>query len=102
MKLLPAPIAQQIDRVDRQYSLYIGISTGLLAFWSIYRVLWSMYLAVTYDFIFGSLVFPIVLWAVIGVAAAVVSFGFVNRYLKGSATGSADLNPETEPDTNRV
>jgi hypothetical protein len=86
---------QQIDRVDRQYSLYIGISTGLLAFWSIYRVIWSIYLAVTYNFIFGSLVFPIVLWAVIGVAAAVVSLGFFNRYLKGSATGTTETKPET-------
>jgi len=95
MKILPAPIAQQIDRVDRQYSLYIAISTGLLAFWSIYRVLWSIYLAVTYNFIFGSLVFPIVLWAVIGVAAAVVSLGFFTRYRTGSATGSTESNPES-------
>ncbi len=96
MKILPAPpIAQQIDRVDRQYSLYIGISTGLLAFWSIYRVLWSIYLAVTYNFIFGSLVFPIVLWAVIGVGAAVVSLGFFTRYRTGSATGTVESRPET-------
>ena len=88
MKIVPAPIAVQIDRVDRQYSLYIGISTGLLAFWSIYRVIWSIYLAVTYDVIFGSLVFPIVLWAVIGAVAAVASVGFFTRHLKGSATGT--------------
>ena len=89
MKIVPTPIAQQIDRVDRQYSLYIGISTGLLAFWSIYRVIWSLYLALTYDFIFGSLVFPIALWAVIGVVAALTSYGFVTRYRTGSATGTA-------------
>jgi hypothetical protein len=92
MKIVPTPIAQQIDRVDRQYSLYIGISTGLLAFWSIYRVIWSLYLAVTYDFIFGALVFPIVLWGVIGVVAAIASIGFVTRHLKGSATGSTESN----------
>jgi hypothetical protein len=92
MKIVPTPIAQHIDRVDRQYSLYIGISTGLLAFWSIYRVLWSIYLAVTYNFIFGSLVFPIVLWAVIGVVAAIASIGFVTRYRTGSATGSTTEN----------
>lgn len=95
MKIVPTNIAQQIDRVDRQHSLYIAISTGLLAFWSIYRVLWSIYLAVTYNFIFGSLVFPIVLWAVIGVAAAVVSLGFFTRYRTGSATGSTENKPET-------
>ena len=88
MKIVPAPIAVQIDRVDRQHSLYIGISTGLLAFWSIYRVLWSIYLAVTYDAIFGSLVFPIVLWALIGAVAAVASVGFVTRHLKGAAAGA--------------
>jgi hypothetical protein len=92
MKIVPTSIAQQIDRVDRQYSLAIGISTGLLAFWSIYRVIWSLYLAVTYNFIFGALVFPIVLWGVIGVVAALTSIGFVTRYLKGSATGSTESN----------
>ena len=94
MKILPAPIAQQIDRVDRQYSLYIAISTGLFAFWSLYRVIWSLYLTLTYDFVFGSLVFPIILWGVLGAVAAVVSFGFATRYLKGSATGSTETNPE--------
>jgi hypothetical protein len=98
MKIVPTPIAQHIDRVDRQYSLYIGISTGLLAFWSIYRVIWSIYLALTYDFIFGALVFPIVLWGVIGVVAAITSYGFVTRYLKGSATGST----ESSSDGNKV
>ena len=95
MKILPTPIAQQIDRVDRQYSLYIGIGTGLLAFWSIYRVIWSLYLALTYDFIFGSLVFPIILWGVIGVVAAIVSIGFVTRYLMGSATGSTENSTQS-------
>jgi hypothetical protein len=92
MKIVPTPIAQQIDRVDRQYSLAIGISTGLLAFWSIYRVIWSLYLAVTYDFIFSALVFPIILWGAIGAVAAIASIGFVTRYLKGSATGSTETN----------
>jgi len=40
-------------------------------------------------------VFPIVLWAVIGVAAAVVSLGFFTRYRTGSATGSTESNPES-------
>ncbi|BBY66897.1 hypothetical protein [Mycolicibacterium helvum] len=95
MKIVPTPITQQIDRVDRQYSLAIGISTGLLAFWSIYRVIWSIYLALTYDFIFGALVFPIVLWGVIGVVAAITSYGFVTRYRKGSANGSTEGSTET-------
>jgi hypothetical protein len=90
MKIVPTSIAQQIDRVDRQYSLAIGISTGLLAFWSIYRVIWSLYLALTYNFIFGALVFPIVLWGVIGAVAAIASIGFVTCYLRGSATGDTE------------
>jgi hypothetical protein len=102
MKIVPAPIAQQIDRIDRQYSLYIGISTGLLAFWSLYRVIWSIYLALTYNFVFGALVFPIVLWAVIGVVAAIASIGFFTRHLKGSANGAPESSPGTNPETNKV
>jgi hypothetical protein len=82
MKILPTSIEEQIDRVDRNRSLIIGISAGLLAFWSIYRVLWSIYLSLTYDFLFGSLVFSIVLWGVIGVVAAIAATGFLTRYSK--------------------
>jgi hypothetical protein len=82
MKFLPPSIEEHIDRVDRNRSLIIGISTGLLAFWCIYRVLWSIYLSLTYDFPFGSLVFSIVLWGAIGVAAAIAATGFLTRYAK--------------------
>jgi hypothetical protein len=82
MKLLPANIEEQIERVDRNRSLYIGISAGLLAFWCVYRVLWSIYLSLTYDFLFGSLVFSIVLWGVIGAVAAIAATGFLTRYAK--------------------
>jgi hypothetical protein len=85
VKIVPTAIEQQINRVDRQPSLAIGISAGLLAFWSLYRVLWSLYLAVTYNFLFGSLVFSIVLWGVIGAAAAIVAIGFLTRYKEGEA-----------------
>jgi inner membrane protein involved in colicin E2 resistance len=82
MKILPPSIEEHIDSVDRNRSLIIGISTGLLAFWCLYRVLWSIYLSVTYDFLFGSLVFSIVLWGVIGVAAGIAAAGFLTRYAK--------------------
>jgi hypothetical protein len=82
MKILPANIEEQIDRVDRNRSLIIGISAGLLAFWCVYRVLWSIYLSLTYDFLFGSLVFSIVLWGVIGAVAAIAATGFLTRYAK--------------------
>jgi len=82
MKILPPNIEERIDGVDRNRSLMIGISAGVLAFWCIYRVLWSIYLSVTYDFLFGSLVFSIVLWGVIGVAAGIAATGFLTRYAK--------------------
>jgi inner membrane protein involved in colicin E2 resistance len=82
MKILPAGIEEQIDRVDRNRSLIIGISAALTALWCIYRVLWSIYLSLTYDFLFGSLVFSIILWGVIGVLAGVAAFGFLTRYSK--------------------
>ena len=76
MKILPANIEQQIDRMDRQRSLAIGVSSGLVALWCLYRVAWSLYLALTYNFVFGSLIFPIVLWGVIGVVAAISAIAF--------------------------
>jgi inner membrane protein involved in colicin E2 resistance len=82
MKILPAGIEEQIDRIDRNRSLIIGISAGLTALWCIYRVLWSIYLSLSYDFLFGSLVFSIILWGVIGVVAGVAAFGFLTRYAK--------------------
>jgi hypothetical protein len=82
MKILPPSIEEHIDRVDRSRSLIIGISAGLVAFWCIYRVLWSIYLSVAFDFLFGSLVFSIVLWGAIGVVAAIAATGFLTRYAK--------------------
>ncbi len=91
MKIVPTAIEQQINRVDRQPSLAIGISCGLLAFWSLYRVLWSLYLAMTYNFLFGTLVFQIVLWGAIGAAAAIAAAGFLTRYKAHPAdTNEAD------------
>jgi hypothetical protein len=84
--IVPANIQRQIDRVDRQHSLLIGISCGLVAFWSIYRVIWTVYLALTYDFLFGSLIFPVILWGVVGVAAAIASTAFLSHYAKSPAS----------------
>ncbi|HEY9305568.1 MAG TPA: hypothetical protein VIO95_14875 [Mycobacterium sp.] len=82
MKILPANIEEQIDRVDRNRSLIIGIGSGVLALWCLYRVLWSLYLMMTYDFLFGSLLFGVVLWGVVGAVAAVSAFGFLTRYAR--------------------
>ena len=88
MKLVPAALEQHVNRIDRQRALMIGISTGLVAFWSAYRVIWSLYLSLTYDFLFGSLVFQVVLWGVIGVAAGLTSAVFITRYLTDTAAHS--------------
>jgi hypothetical protein len=53
MKILPTSVEQQIERVDRTRSLIFGISSGLVMIWCLYRVLWSIYLTMTYDFLFG-------------------------------------------------
>ena len=82
MKILPTNIEEQIDRVDRNRSLIIGISSAVLALWCLYRVLWSLYLMMTYDFLFGSLLFSVVLWGVIGAVAAISAFGFLTRYAR--------------------
>jgi hypothetical protein len=84
MKILPASIEEQINRVDRQRSLYIGISAAVVAAWSIFRLLWLLYIALTFGVFLGALVFQFVLWSVIGGAAVVGAVGFLTRYSRGS------------------
>jgi inner membrane protein involved in colicin E2 resistance len=92
MKIVPTSIEQQINRVDRTRSLAIGVSCGLLALWSVYRVIWSLYLALTYNFLFGSMVFQIVLWGVIGAVAAIAATGFLTRYSKATTADGNEGN----------
>jgi hypothetical protein len=85
MNIVPTRIQEQINRVDRNRSLAIGIAAGLAALWSLYRVFWLVYTAATLSSVGWSpvsLVFPFVLWGVIGVVAAVVSVAFLLRYSK--------------------
>ena len=84
MKILPTGIEEHVNRVDRQRSLYIGISAGLIAAWSLYRVIWALYIGMTFGWLLGSMVFSVVLWGVIGAVAGIASFGFLTRYQKGS------------------
>jgi hypothetical protein len=84
MKIVPTSIEEQINRVDRQRSLYIGISAGALALWSAFRLIWTLYIGMTFGWFFGSMVFPFVLWGVIGTVAAVAAIGFLTRYTKGA------------------
>jgi hypothetical protein len=85
VNIVPTRIQEQIDRVERTPSLVIGISAGLTALWSIYRLFWLMYTATVLSNVGWSpvsLVFPFVLWAVIGVGAGIASFAFLTRYAK--------------------
>jgi hypothetical protein len=84
MNIVPTSIQEQINRVDRQRSLYLGISTGLVAVWSFFRLIWMLYIGLTFGWLFGAMAFQLVLWGVIGTAAAVASVGFLTRYNKGS------------------
>ncbi len=84
MKLVPASIEEQINRVDRQRSLYIGLSAGAVALWSAFRLIWALYIGMTFGWLLGSMVFQLVLWGVIGAVAAIAAVGFLTRYAKGS------------------
>ncbi|SPM36565.1 hypothetical protein MRAB57_4406 [Mycobacterium rhizamassiliense] len=84
MNIVPSSIQEQINRVDRQRSLYIGISTGLVAVWSFFRLIWMLYIGMTFGWYFGAMAFQVVLWGVIGTGAAIASVGFLTRYNKSS------------------
>ncbi|ORB63954.1 hypothetical protein [Mycolicibacterium tusciae] len=85
MNIVPARVQEQISQVDRTYSLVIGISAGIAALWSIYRVFWLVYTAATFSSVGWSpisLVFPLVLWSVFALGTAFVSAAFLLRYAK--------------------
>ncbi|OBK43138.1 hypothetical protein [Mycobacterium sp. 1081908.1] len=84
MKLVPTSIEEQINRVDRQRSLYFGISAAVVAVLSLFRLIWTLYLALTFDWMFGSLVFQMLMLAVVGSVAGVAAYGFLTRYTRGS------------------
>jgi predicted peptidase len=85
MNIVPARIQEQVNRVDRTRALVIGISAGVTALWSIYRLFWLVYTATTLSSVGYSpvsLVFPFVLWGAVGVAAGFVAVAFLLRYAK--------------------
>ena len=84
MKIVPTSIEEQINRVDRQRSLYIGIAAAVIAAWSVFRLLWVLYIGLTFGWFLGSMVFSVVLWGVIGAVAGVAAVGFLTRYNRGS------------------
>jgi hypothetical protein len=62
MKIVPTSIEEQINRVDRQRTLYFGISAGLLAAWSVFRLIWVRYIGMTFGWFLGAMVLQLVLW----------------------------------------
>lgn len=63
----------------------IGISAGVAALWSIYRIFWLVYTAATlssFGFSGVSVAFPLILWGAIAVVAGAVSGAFLLRYSK--------------------
>ncbi|HTX97519.1 MAG TPA: hypothetical protein VME67_23415 [Mycobacterium sp.] len=84
MKIVPASIEEQINRVDRQRSLYIGIGAAALAVWSVFRLIWALYIGMTFGWFLGSMVFQLVLWGVIGAVLGVAAIGFLTRYTRGA------------------
>jgi hypothetical protein len=80
-------IEEQINRVDRQRSLAIGISCGVTTLWCLYRLISLLYIATTLSSVGWSpvsLVFPFVLWGVIGAVAVIAAVLFLTRYAKRS------------------
>lgn len=84
MQILPTSIQEHVNRIDRQRALMIGISTGLLAAWSFFRLIWLLYIAATFGLFLGALAFQFVLWGVVGTVAAIAATAFLTRYTKGS------------------
>jgi hypothetical protein len=85
MNIVPTRIQEQVNRVDRTRSLPIGIALGVTALWCIYRIFWLIYTASVLSSVGWSpvsLIFPFVLWGVIGVVAVVGAIAFLTRYNK--------------------
>jgi hypothetical protein len=79
MSIVPSSLEARISRVDRRQSRYVGIGSAVIAGWCAFRLIWLLYIAMTFSWAAGSLLFSLVLWAVIGVAAAIVAVGFLAR-----------------------
>jgi membrane protein implicated in regulation of membrane protease activity len=77
MKIVPNGIEEHIDRIDPLRRRWIGISFGVLAAGSAFRVFWMIFASLAYGFLGGSLVFSIVFWVVIGLIGVVAAVAFL-------------------------
>ena len=60
------------------------VINGLVAVFCIYRVIWALYVGMTFGWFFGPMVTSMLLWGVIGAVAGVAAVGFLTRYNRGS------------------
>jgi hypothetical protein len=77
MNIIPTSIEEQINRIDPWRRRWIGISFGVLAAGSAFRVFWMLFVSLAYGWLGGSLVFSIVFWVVIGVVGAIAAVAFL-------------------------
>ena len=74
---------EQVNRMDKNYALVIGILSGVTLLWVVWRLFWLAYSAIafsSYGLSAFSLIFSLVWTLVIGGLAAVNAFVFLRRY----------------------
>lgn len=82
MNIVPTGIQSQINRVDRQWSLWIGVSLALVAAGSVFRLFWMLYVSMAFGVFAGAMIFNIIFSLAFGTAAAIGAVGFLTRYHK--------------------
>ncbi len=85
MKLLPPRIEEQVGRVDKTPSLIIGIGSAVTALWCVWQLFWLLYTATVLSSVGWSpvsVVFPFILWTVVGAVAGISAYAFLTHYAK--------------------
>jgi hypothetical protein len=87
MNTVLARVQEQVNHVERSRSLLIGISTGVAALWSLYRVFWlfySMSVLSGVGYSSGTLIFSTLFWGAVAIATGAASAAFLIRYFKNT------------------
>jgi hypothetical protein len=85
MNIVPTRVQEHVNRVDRTPSLVIGISSAITALFSLYQLFWLLYTATVLSSVGWSpvsVVFPLLLWGVVGVVSVIAAVAFLTRYTK--------------------
>jgi hypothetical protein len=83
MSIIPTRVQESVNRVDRTRSLVLGISTGVVAVFAIYKIFWLIFAAATLSNLAYSgfwLVLSLVWWGAIAVLGVFWSVAFLRRY----------------------